>query len=93
MEYYFNKKSLKAIGVSNFEVSHLQDILDLNSEIPSVNQFEFHGYWHEYELVLQSFFFLFCFFPTFCCNTANIEEKKREIAKKNKNEIKQLNTK
>eukprot|EP01084_Bolivina_argentea_P258103 434992_1 len=51
-EWIFNNGGARAIGISNFEAKHqLQDILDMNSLIPSVNQFEFQGYWHEYELV------------------------------------------
>eukprot|EP01084_Bolivina_argentea_P211530 359823_1 len=51
-EYIFNElKGAKAIGVSNFEQEHINYILELNSLIPSVNQFEFHGYYHEYDLV------------------------------------------
>ena len=51
MEKRYKEKKLRAIGVSNFEKNHLQDIFNLNSLIPSVNNFEFHGYWHEYDLV------------------------------------------
>jgi len=56
-EYIFNIGGARAIGVSNFEINHLQDIFELNSLIPAVNNIEFHGYWHEYELVnyCQSF--------------------------------------
>eukprot|EP01084_Bolivina_argentea_P238059 399951_1 len=51
-EYIFSElNGAKAIGVSNFEQKHIQDILVLQSLIPSVNQFEFHGYWHETDLV------------------------------------------
>eukprot|EP01083_Nonionella_stella_P036886 100625_1 len=51
MEWIFNHSGARAIGVSNFEVRHLEDIFNLNSLIPAVNQFEFHGYWHEHDLV------------------------------------------
>lgn len=50
-EFIFRNGGAKAIGVSNFEVKHLQDIFELNSLLPSVNQVEFHGYWHEFDLV------------------------------------------
>eukprot|EP00483_Globobulimina_turgida_P007110 UN07124 len=46
----FNSGGAKAIGVSNFAEKHLNDILSMNTLIPSVNQFEFHGYWHEWNL-------------------------------------------
>eukprot|EP01084_Bolivina_argentea_P257459 433766_1 len=51
MEYIFNNGGARAVGVSNFEAKHLQDIIDMNSLNPAVNQFEFHGYWHEFGLV------------------------------------------
>jgi len=51
LEVIFNKGQAKAIGVSNFEENHLQDIFDLKSLIPSVNQVEFHPYWAEISLM------------------------------------------
>ena len=63
MQYIFTElKGAKAIGISNFEMKHFNDILNMNQSydkngninpkwIPSVNQFEFHGYWHEFDLV------------------------------------------
>ena len=53
----FNNKTVKAIGVSNWEIKHLNDIinykypLDGKVYLPTVNQMQFHGYWHEYDLV------------------------------------------
>ena len=41
MESAFKRGQARAIGVSNFEEQHLEDILALNSEIPAVNQFEY----------------------------------------------------
>ena len=43
----------KAVGVSNFEEKHLKDVMKSQSPSgwPAVNQFEFHGYWHEFNLV------------------------------------------
>ena len=41
----------RSIGVSNFEKTHLMDIFNLNGLLPAVNQIEFHGYWHELDLV------------------------------------------
>lgn len=38
---------VRAIGVSNFEINHLQDIFELGTVKPAVNQVEFHPYWHE----------------------------------------------
>ena len=51
LEDIFTNGSAKAIGVSNFERKHLEDIISMNSLLPAVDQFEFHGYWHEFELV------------------------------------------
>jgi diketogulonate reductase-like aldo/keto reductase len=51
LETIFKQQLVRAIGVSNFEVNHLLDIFNLNSTIPSVNQVEFHPYWHEDNLV------------------------------------------
>jgi len=47
----FQSNGARAIGVSNFEVNHLEDIFELGGVIPSVNQVEFHAYWHEDPLV------------------------------------------
>ena len=50
-EELFNNGKALAIGVSNFELKHLEDILMMNSMIPSVNQVEYQPYWHEDDLV------------------------------------------
>ena len=47
----FKNGTALAIGVSNFEKNHLEDILMMKSMVPSVNQVEYHPYWHEDELV------------------------------------------
>lgn len=51
MEQLFNSGKARAIGVSNFEQNHIEDIIKLNGSIPSVNQVEYHPYWHEDDLV------------------------------------------
>ena len=51
LEKLFNDGKALAIGVSNFEQKHLEDIMMMNSTIPSVNQVEYHPYWHEDDLV------------------------------------------
>lgn len=51
MEMILEKGQARAIGVSNFEQNHLQDIFDMNSTLPAVNQVEFHPYWHEIGLL------------------------------------------
>ena len=51
MEEIFKSGKAKAIGVSNFEKSHLEDIIVMNSTLPALNQVEFHPYWHEDDLL------------------------------------------
>ena len=51
MEQVYNSGKAHALGVSNFEKNHLEDIMKLNGSIPSVNQVEYHPYWHEDDLV------------------------------------------
>jgi diketogulonate reductase-like aldo/keto reductase len=33
--------------VANFELRHLQDLLDAGLPLPAVNQLEFHPFWHQ----------------------------------------------
>jgi len=47
LEDIFRAKKARAIGVSSYEVSHLEEIIELNTSLPAVNQVEFHLYWHE----------------------------------------------
>ena len=47
----YNSGKARALGVSNFEQNHVEDIIMMKSLVPSVNQVEFHPYWHEDELV------------------------------------------
>ena len=51
MEKIFSDGKALAIGVSNFEQKHLEDIIMMNSTVPCLNQIEFHPYWHEDDLV------------------------------------------
>lgn len=51
MELIYQQGGARAIGVSNFEQNHLEDIFALKSLMPSINQVEFHPYWHEDDLV------------------------------------------
>ena len=51
MEEIFKSGKAKAIGVSNFEKNHLEDIIAMNSTLPALNQVEFHPYWHEDDLL------------------------------------------
>ena len=50
LEKLFNDGKALVIGVSNFEQKHLEDIIMMNSTVPSVNQVEYHPYWHEDDL-------------------------------------------
>ncbi|MDR2423932.1 MAG: aldo/keto reductase [Prevotellaceae bacterium] len=42
MEKLYNEKRVRAIGVSNFHIHHLLDLLDVCQIAPMVNQIEFH---------------------------------------------------
>lgn len=44
MEKIYQSGRTKAIGVSNFQVHHLEDILSDSQVVPTVNQIEFHPY-------------------------------------------------
>lgn len=50
-EELFKDGKALAIGVSNFEKNHLEDIIIMKDSIPSVNQVEYQPYWHEDDLV------------------------------------------
>ena len=44
MEKIYHSGRVKAIGVSNFQVHHLEDILPDSQIVPTVNQIEFHPF-------------------------------------------------
>lgn len=44
MEYLYQHKGVRAIGVSNFMQHHLEDLLSFSEIVPMVNQMEFHPY-------------------------------------------------
>ena len=50
LEEIYRSGRVKAIGVSNFLVHHLNDILESGSIVPAVNQVEFHPYLLQPEL-------------------------------------------
>ena len=50
LEEIYRSGRVKAIGVSNFLVHHLNDILESGSIVPAVNQVEFHPYLLQSEL-------------------------------------------
>jgi diketogulonate reductase-like aldo/keto reductase len=51
MEKIYDSGRAKAIGVSNFQVHHLEDILSDSQIVPAVNQIEFHPFLAQPELV------------------------------------------
>ncbi|EFO98597.1 hypothetical protein CRE_20310 [Caenorhabditis remanei] len=42
---------LKSIGVSNFEISHLEELKKVSNVVPAVNQVEYHPHFHQDDLV------------------------------------------
>ena len=51
MEVIYNANQSRAIGVSNFEQNHIEDIVSMGGLLPAVNQIEYSIYWHEQDLV------------------------------------------
>ncbi len=51
METLLQKKRCRAIGVSNFTIRHLEELIEESHVIPSVNQVEFHPFLYQKELV------------------------------------------
>ncbi len=51
MEQIYQSGRAKAIGVSNFLVHHLEDILSTSQVVPTVNQIEFHPFLVQPELL------------------------------------------
>ncbi|PLR75710.1 aldo/keto reductase [Bacillus sp. V3-13] len=50
LEKIYREGKAKAIGVSNFNIHHLKDILEHGSEVPAVNQVELHPFLSQQEL-------------------------------------------
>lgn len=50
LEKIYNERRVKAIGVSNFHIHHLEDLLKEAEIVPMVNQVEFHPYLQQNEL-------------------------------------------
>jgi len=42
LEKLYKDGTVKAIGLSNFQIHHIQDILEISEVVPTVNQVEFH---------------------------------------------------
>lgn len=51
LEQLYEEGKVRAIGVSNFEVSHLEQIIQSCSIVPAVNQVEIHPYLSQKELI------------------------------------------
>ena len=51
MEYLYQQKRVRAIGVSNFMQHHLEDLLKTAKIVPMVNQMEFHPYLVQQDLL------------------------------------------
>lgn len=51
LEKLYDEKLVKAIGVSNFAINHLKELFKVSNTIPTINQFEYHPYLTQPELV------------------------------------------
>lgn len=51
MEKIYHSGKAKAIGVSNFSIHNIEDILNIAEVVPAVNQFEYHPLLHQADLV------------------------------------------
>lgn len=47
----YRQKKARAIGVSNFEIRHLEELLSFSDQIPAVNQIEIHPFLYDAELI------------------------------------------
>ncbi|MBS6196223.1 MAG: aldo/keto reductase [Clostridiales bacterium] len=50
LEKIYASGKAKAIGVSNFEIHHLEELFQVSGIIPAVNQIEYHPLWNQSEL-------------------------------------------
>ena len=51
LEKIYHSGKAKAIGVSNFNIHHLEDLSAISDIVPAVNQFEYHPLLNQQELV------------------------------------------
>jgi len=51
MEILLDEKKCRAVGVSNYTIRHLEELLDASSVIPVINQVEFHPFLYQKELL------------------------------------------
>jgi len=78
MEELYLEGKIKAIGVSNFQIHHLEEILDKTQIIPAVNQIEYHPLLQQNDLY------------EFCNKHSIIIEAWRPILKGEANKISEL---
>ncbi|PRC62825.1 oxidoreductase, partial [Mycobacterium sp. ITM-2017-0098] len=50
LEEFKNEGRVRSIGVSNFQVAHLQRLADESETVPAVNQIEVHPYFANNEV-------------------------------------------
>lgn len=51
LEKIYNEGRVRAVGVSNYTIQHLEDLLQIAEVIPTVNQVEFHPWLYQKELL------------------------------------------
>ena len=51
METLYEEGKCRAIGVSNYTIRHLEELLQTSKTVPAVNQVEFHPYLYQKELL------------------------------------------
>ncbi|MEI7759114.1 MAG: aldo/keto reductase [bacterium] len=51
LEKMYNEKRMKSIGVSNFTVKHLEELMSKTSVVPAINQVEFHPFLYQKDLL------------------------------------------
>lgn len=56
MKVFLAEGKCRAIGVSNFTIRHMEELLEKTSVTPVVNQVEFHPYLFQKELMDYRFF-------------------------------------
>jgi len=51
LEHIYHEKKARAIGVSNFEIHHLEELFQISGIVPAVNQIEYHPLWNQSDLL------------------------------------------
>ncbi|MGB5355341.1 MAG: aldo/keto reductase [Eudoraea sp.] len=92
LEYLYEQKLVRSIGVSNFMEHHLVDLMEESSIVPMVNQMEFHPFLAQQSLLdfcVKNQIQYEAWSPMMQGNIFTIEEFK-ELAKKYKKSIAQI---